>query len=344
MSFDKLILCCALLLSTTLLSAAPVELNQNHPETYVVKKGDTLWDIAAMFLRDPWRWPDIWQANQQIANPHWIYPGDVLELAFIDGRPVLRRQANGVIRLSPKVRVSPMGNAIPSIPLDVIAPFLSRPHVLEKDEGHAAPYVVAVGDEHLLGSAGMRFYVRNLQAGDDTDARFDIVRPGKAYRDADSNEVLGYEADFIGTGVKLRDGDPATFRMRTSKLEMLKGDRLVRSSDTALGAFYPKAPDTPVDGSIIDVYQGVSEIGQFQIVALDRGSADGLAPGDVLEVLHRGDTVRDTVGGSQFSKVKLPDERAGALMVFRTYERLSFGLIMSATRALHVLDRVRSPQ
>ncbi len=341
MSFAKLVACCLLLLSTALLNAAPAVLKDGHPDTYVVKKGDTLWDIAALFLRDPWRWPDIWQANPQIENPHLIYPGDVLELAFIDGRPVLRRQGNGVIRLSPQVRRSPLGQAIPSIPLDVIAPFLSRPHVLEPGDAEKAPYVLAVADEHLLGSAGVRFYVRDLQ-GD--GQRFDIVRPGKAYRDADSGEILGYSADFIGTASKLRDGDPATFRMLASQIEMLRGDRLLPATDTALSAFYPKAPERPVSGSIIDVYNGVAEIGQYQIVTLDRGRADGLAPGDVLQVYHKGDRVIDPVRGHGRKRVQLPDEIAGTLMVFRVFDRLSFGLIMRATRSLHVLDRVRSPE
>ncbi len=341
MSLVKHVLCCVLLFSSVLASAAPVALRDGHPDTYVVQKGDTLWDIAGMFLRDPWRWPDIWQANPQIENPHLIYPGDVLELAFIDGRPVLRRR-NGVVRLSPKVRISPLGNAIPSIPLDVIAPFLSRPHVLEAGEGDRAPYVLAVADEHLLGSSGSRFYARGITA--DGPRHFDVVRPGKPYRDADSGEILGYAADFVGTANKLRDGDPATLRMVDSKTEMLRGDRLVPASEAALGTFYPKAPAQPVEGSIIDVYDGVAEIGQFQIVVLDRGRVNGLQPGDVLQVLHKGEIVRDPVRGFGLQRVKLPDEVAGNLMVFRVYDRLSFGLIMNATRALHVLDRVRSPE
>ena len=324
-------------------------LKQQHPDRYIVKKGDTLWDIAGMFLNKPWLWPEIWQINPQVANPHLIYPGDELELIYLDGKPRLRMKA-GVLRLSPRVRVAPWDGAIPTIPVDAIAPFLSLPYVLNEGELDAAPYVVAFADEHIVAGAGQRIYVRSIES--DENRKYDIVRPGDAYRDAETNEILGYEGLFIGAAQLRNTGDPATLMVDVAEQEVRVGDRMrpaVREKGT--GNFHPKAPAQPVDGAIISVLNGVSQIGQYNIVVLDRGSVDGLSPGVVLQVDHRGETVPDQVARSQATflnrsmrkKVKLPDEPAGLLMVFRAFERVSFGIIMDAKRSIHVKDKVRNP-
>ena len=339
----SIILIAGLVLFSKLLFASAVALNENHPDTYVVQKGDTLWDISAMFLRNPWQWPNIWEANPQIANPHLIYPGDVLELAFIDGKPVLRKRTNGIVKLSPEVRVSPLNDAIDTISINDIAGFLTNPYVLEEDQADKAGYIVAMADEHLIGGADQKFYARNVKDAD--SGKFDIVRPGNAYVDADTGEVLGYEAEYIGTSSLIREGDPATFRLIVNRLEMLAGDRLISVSENeSFTNFYPKAPTGKVDGSIIDVLNGVSQIGQFQIVVLDKGRRDGIEVGDVLVVDNLGETIRDHYHGDTFATVKLPNEEAGQLMVFRLFDKVSFGIIMSAKRAMHVLDRVRNPE
>ncbi len=324
-------------------------LKQNHPDLYVVKKGDTLWDIAGLFLHKPWLWPEIWQINPQVANPHLIYPGDELNLVYVDGKPYLRLKS-GTARLSPRIRENPWDGAIPTIPVDAIAPFLSLPYVLNEGELDAAPYVVAFADDHIVGGAGQSIYVRSIDS--DEYMKFDIVRPGDAYRDAETGEILGYEGLFIGTAELQRTGDPATLLINISEQEVRTGDRMKPSAtEEGTGNFHPREPDQPVNGAIISVLNGVSQIGQYDIVVLDRGSNDGLFPGTVLQVDLRGMTVPDKVARDNASflnrtmweKVTLPDEPAGLLMVFRTFERVSFGIIMDAKRVIHVYDKVHNP-
>jgi hypothetical protein len=324
--------------------AADDYVRQDHPQRYVVKKGDTLWDIAELFLHDPWRWSDIWYVNPQVVNPHLIYPGDELELTYVNGKPQLRIVERGprVVKLSPQVRSTPWDGTIPTVPIDAIAPFLTRPYVVGEGELEAAPYVVDFADEHILGGAGMRAYVRAIDTAE--QRKFDVVRPGGPYKDAETDEVLGYEALYIGTGLLKRTGDPATVFLNNTEREMLAGDRLLPvTEEKALADFYPRPPSQKVQGAIIDVLDGVSQIGQYNVVVLDRGAADGLEAGTVLRVDQRGETVRDTVDGKRGVTVTLPDEKAGLIMVFRTFERISFALVMEAERPMHVLDRVHNP-
>ncbi|MGD2118155.1 MAG: LysM peptidoglycan-binding domain-containing protein [Chromatiales bacterium] len=331
----------AALLFSGLVAAESVALKSDHPERYTVQKGDTLWDISELFLRDPWRWPDIWYVNPQIANPHLIYPGDVLVLTYVNGQPRLQLQ-RGPLKLSPKVISMPLDLAIPTVPIDAIKSFLTRPYVLEKDQLDGLPYIVAFADEHIIGGAGQRVYVRSIEEKD--NLKFDVVRPGKPYKDSETEEVLGHEALFIGSSRLQRLGDPATLMISSSQQEALPGDRLIPVvEDVTLQNFQPKAPDTQINGAIIAVLNGVSQIGQYNVVVLDRGNADGLQVGDVLQIDHRGETIRDQVTPDRRDTVKLPDERAGMLLVFRTFDRVSFGIVMDASRAIHVLDKVHNP-
>ncbi len=315
----------------------------NHPERYTVRQGDTLWDISGRFLRQPWRWPDIWHVNPQVRNPHLIYPGDELELVYLDGKPQLRlTRGPRHVKLSPQVRATPWDGRIPTVPVDAIAPFLTRPYVVSQAELDAAPYVVDFADEHILGGAGQRAYVRSIDAPQ--PAKFDLVRPGKSYLDAETGEVLGYEAQYVGSADLQRSGDPATVYINRTQIEAIISDRLLPvTSDEPVMDFYPKAPEGPVSGAIIAVLNGVSQIGQHNVVVIDRGAADGLSPGTVLRVDQRGETIRDVVSPDPRDTVTLPDEEAGLLMVFRTFDRVSFGLVMHATRAMHINDRVRNP-
>lgn len=329
---------------TCVVSAAePVELNPAHPERYTVVKGDTLWDIAGRFLREPWLWPEVWHVNPQIRNPHLIYPGDTISLTYRDGRPLLSlERGTRDVKLSPTVRSTPLDTAIPAIPIDAIRQFLTNPYVVDAGELDQAPYIVAHAGEHIIGGAGNRVYVRAIPNED--QQRFDVVRPGGPYRDADTGEVLGYEALYIGDAALESPGDPATLELVRAEQETLEGDRLIPSvADKPLTTFYPKAPDRPVEGSIIAVLGGVTQIGQYQVVVLDRGGADGLEPGDVMAIDTLGETISDDVSPKRWDKVKLPNEEAGHLMVFRTFPRVSFALVMDASRAIHVTDRVRNP-
>ncbi len=315
----------------------------NHPERYVVRKGDTLWDIAGRFLRDPWRWPDIWHVNPGVRNPHLIYPGDELELVYLDGKPRLRvKRGPRVVKLSPEARSTPWDGSIPTVPVDAIAAFLTRPHVIDEDELERAPYIVDFAEEHIIGGAGQRAYVRAIET--DEPLNYDVVRPGKPYKDAETGEILGHEAQYVGSASIQRTGDPATIYLKRAELEAVISDRLLPvTDDTPYRDFYPKAPEREVNGAIIGVLNGVSQIGQYNVVVLDRGASDGLSPGTVLRVDRRGETIRDIVSPQRLDKVTLPDEEAGLLMVFRTFDRVSFALIMHATRAIHLSDRVRNP-
>jgi len=333
-----------LLLCTTFSAASLAEslLRDDHPKRYTVQKGDTLWDISGRFLRSPWRWPDIWHVNPQVANPHLIYPGDELELVYINGKPQLRmKRGNRTVKLSPNIRSTPWDGSIPTIPIDAIAPFLSRPYVLEEGQLENAPYIVQFADEHVLGGAGQRAYVRSLPSA---GSKYDVVRPGDAYKDSESGEILGYEATYIGNAEATRAGDPATIFFNSTVLESVIGDRLLRiEHERAMANFIPKAPSREVSGAIISVLNGVSQIGQFNVVVLDRGSNDGVDPGTVLRIDQRGETIRDTVTPDSRDTVTLPDEQAGTLMVFRSFERVSFGLVLDATKVIHVNDRVLNP-
>ncbi len=321
-------------------AAGGVPLNPDHPDRYVVKRGDTLWDIAERFLRDPWLWPEVWHINPQIENPHLIYPGDVISLVYLDGKPrLVLRRGRPTVRLSPRVRERPLAEAIPTIPLDAIRPFLSRPRVLDEAAFERAAYIVASADEHLIAGSGDRVYARGI--GEGPGARFAVLRRSQLYRDPDTGEVLGVEAIHVADARVQRGGDPATLVLERSTREALVGDRLFPVDESPYtDNFFPRAPDRPVEGRIIAVFDGVSRIGQYQVVVLNRGEREGMAPGHVLAVYQAGETVRDPV---RREKVTLPEERAGVVMVFRTFDRVSYALVMKATRAIRVLDRVRNP-
>jgi len=323
--------------------AAPSpRLNPRHPDRYVVVKGDTLWDISAMFLKDPWYWPEIWYVNPQIANPHLIYPGDMISLVYVDGQPRLILERGGAARLSPRVREAPLTDAILAIPYDKIKGFLSKPAVLDKDTAENAPYILTDRFGHLAHGAGTEVYAR----GEDFGAKsvYSIMRIGDELRDPDTGKVLGYEGIYVGDGTVVREGDPATLLLNASKQEALNGDKLLPSEHSFPLYFTPHSPSEDVEGTIISVFDGVSIIGAYQIVTLNRGTDHGLEPGHVLAVHQAGRIEKDRYAGRWFpEKVQLPEENAGLLMVFRTFDEISYGLIVRATSDIHVLDTVRNP-
>lgn len=333
-----------LLLAVGGLAQAEVQLKEGHPDRYTVTKGDTLWDISGKFLSQPWKWPELWHANPQIENPHLIYPGDTLSLIYIDGQPRLtlnRGASRGTIKLSPQVRSTPIAEAIPAIPLEAINSFLLSNRIVDTPEEFSTrPYIVAGNAERVVSGSGDRIYARGTF--DQGDPMYGIFRQGKTYTDPETNEFLGINADDIGSGeVVAQEGDIATISLSRTTQEARLGDRLFPTEQRAINStFMPSEPATEVDGVILDVPRGVARIGQFDVVTLNKGKIDGLSEGNVLALYKTGETVRDRITGES---VKIPDERSGLLMVFRTYERLSYGLVLYATRDLAVMDKVKNP-
>lgn len=333
-----------LLLTASGLVQAQVQLREGHPQTYTVVSGDTLWDISGKFLSEPWKWKEIWHANPQIHDPDLIYPGDSLTLSYVNGQPQVtlsRGESHGTVKLSPRIRSTPMVDAIPSIPLGAINAFLLSNRIVDTpDQFDKAPYIVAGNAERVLSGQGDRIYVRGKL--DPAHSVYGLFRQGKTYTDPKTQEVLGINADDIGGGeVVATEGDVSTLQLQRSTQEVRLGDRLFASEERAINStFMPSSPQTPIEGLIIDVPRGVTQIGEYDVVTLDKGKRDGLAEGNVLAIFKTGETVRDRITGEQ---VKIPDERSGLLMVFRTYDKLSYGLVLRASRSLAVMDKVRNP-
>ncbi|MFQ6005085.1 MAG: LysM peptidoglycan-binding domain-containing protein, partial [Woeseia sp.] len=270
-----------------------VPLAEGHPDEYTVQDGDTLWDIAATFLRDPWYWPEVWYVNPQIENPHLIFPGDVLSLVYIDGRPRVTTTMRGATyKMSPAARVTPLSEAVTSIPYEQIDAFLSKGLVLEKGQAERLPYIVATRGDHMIAAAGNEVYVRGGVASQ-PGARYSVVHVGERLRDPDDDDIVGYQGIYVGEGMMARGGDPATVALVDTNREALNGDRLLPETVDIPLNFFPKAPDIQIDGKIISVVDGVSMIGQYQVVVINRGARNGLAPGDVLTVFQAGQVVRD---------------------------------------------------
>jgi hypothetical protein len=322
----------------TAFSQGSDRLAADAPDEYVVQVGDTLWDIAATFLKDPWYWPEIWYINPQVENPHLIYPGDVLALVYIDGAPRVTVGTAGTYRLSPEARITPLTEAITSVSYESVSAFLSRGVVIEGSEIDRLPYLLATKGDHMIASAGNIIYVRGTSA--QPGERFNLVKIGDKLVDPETNDVIGYQGIEIGEGTIRTSGDPASMALVSSKQEAKHGDRLIPTSVEIPLNFFPKAPSSNINGQIIAVVGGVTQIGQYHVVVMNRGSNNGLGVGDVLSVWQRGAVVRDRVGGGN---VRLPDEQAGTVMVFKTYDRISYGLVMEATQAIHTEDFVRNP-
>lgn len=322
---------------------ASPEFTDNYPERYTVVKGDTLWDISGKFLKSPWLWPEIWHANPQVSNPHLIYPGDIIGLVYIDGQPrITTLQAgpeNGVVKLSPKVKAMPISAAIPTIPLDAIASFLSQNRIIEPDDMNSAPYVLIGKEQHLLSAAGDTVFAR----GDVGDVdRMAVYRSGKDFIDPETNEYLGLEAKAIATtAVSAVNNEVISLTVLRSNEEIRQGDRLLHTEDRVINSTYmPSKPDFDVRGKMISVNTGVGNIGQYNVVVVNRGERDGLIEGNVLAIYKNGGIVRDPFTKE---KIELPSERAGIMMIFRVFDKLSYGLILKATRPLAVMDEVRTP-
>jgi len=338
----------------------------DYPQRHVVVKGDTLWDISKKFLNDPWLWPSVWHINPKIRNPHLIYPGDVIVMYIINGNPYITLDGQAgvhpkgvkkktttkkmepalkVVKLSPTTRTSKLHKSITTIPMNVIRPFLESPRVISEDQVEDSPYIVASYEEHLISGTGNRIYARNIKQ---PLRDYNIVRPGSEYIDPETGDVLGFEAIYAGDARFVKAGkdedQPATLVITKAMREVLNNDLLIaEEQNEQMFQFTPRAPEEEVDGQIMSVFNGVSQIGQYMIVVLNRGENDGLAPGHVLTIMAKGQEVNDSQRFFLFNEVELPDERAGVMMVFKTYKKMSYALVMDAYRAMHVNDRFQNP-
>ena len=338
-------------------SSMSVPLAPDAPERYVVRKGDTLWDIAGVFLRDPWYWPEIWYVNPEIANPHLIYPGDVLNLVYVDGKPRITLEQAGPVRLSPQVRSQPLKDAIRAIPYDLLMDFVGRPSLLSKEQIKEAPYVVGMRDRHIVGSTANEIYGRGLgepAAG----ARFNVISVGDELRDPDDGDLLGYMGHFAGTGQVLdttntgRRDEPIThLQVIEAGREILQGDRLF-PAEVDIGAdFVPSAPtNKDINGRVVAVVDGVYVAGKYQVLAVNRGKRDGLVPGNVLAIFDQGVTVADRASASfwrrnasNYENVRLPKERSASVLLFTVHERMSYGLVVESTQVIRRGDYLKHP-
>ncbi|WP_426701691.1 LysM peptidoglycan-binding domain-containing protein [Rhodanobacter sp. Col0626] len=370
----KIIVLLAGMLVTVAVYAAGAQLRSNHPDSYTVRRGDTLWDISAKFLAKPWLWPEIWQANPQVRNPHLIYPGDVLNLSFINGPR---------LRLQPSVHRE--GDAVPAIPLSELKMFLKDMRVMDSNAVRSAPYVVGLEESRLRGAVGQNLYVRGLQGA--PGQRWAIVRPTHVFRgfnqddpadadlvghELDSNAAmvnapwdensrrdghygrgddLGVEVSVIGTAETLRMGDPSTLLLLDSTMEIRSGDRVLPVDDTPYDAFYyPHPPKSiPAHAKVIGFADALDAAGSRQVVMLSVGAKDGVDNGQTFSVFEPGETIHDDVASNSWNRgvgktVKLPDEYVGHVMVFRTFDRVSYGLIMDSLRPVHIGGRLTMPE
>jgi len=358
------------LLISTSAWADNIQINPSHPDQYTVVKDDTLWELSGKFLTHPWQWPELWSHNTQIKNPHLIYPGDTVYFSIVDGKPQLslsRRElplanANSPCilheqdykqgrkdfavskegKVVPCIRVSELEQAIRLIPTETITSFLSSPKVVDENELSKAPYVIDFAGEHLITGTGDRIYVRSIT--EPKSQSYTIYRPGSAYISPESGEILGYEAQYIADTSLQQPGDPATLTITKSTQEIRIGDRIMPNAEQHITLnYFPRPPEQSISGSIISVLGGVSQIGRYNVVVIDKGTTDGLLAGHELDIYQRGNIVKDSYSPVKNDLVNLPDEMAGTLMVFRPFERVSYALVMKATQALHVLDKVKTP-
>ena len=333
------------------------ELLANAPDTYTVKRGDTLWDISKLFLKSPWRWPELWGMNlQQIRNPHLIYPGQMLYLDKSNGRARLRMgQAvggDGTVKLSPRIRSEALGDgAIASIPFNLIEPFLNEAIIFQGNELEAAPRIVAAQEGRVLLSRGETAYVRG-ELG--SDRVFRIFREAKPLKDPGTGLILGYEAAYVGAAEYVRQGEtrtgadgkpeivPATFVITSTRQEANVGDRLSPVPAREFSNYAPHAPAAALNGQIVSIYGDGLSAGQNQIVALNRGATDGMERGHVLALWSAGAKVLDRTDPAR-PNLTLPDERHGLLFVFRVFDRMSYALILSVKDPVKAGDRFTQP-
>ena len=332
--------------------ADELKLKEGAPDIYTVKKGDTLWDISGQFLESPWRWPEIWNLNKdQIKNPHWIYPGDVIALdksganprlrLLRDGQEVADGGANGTEKYGPRIRGEALeAGAIPSIRAQDIEPFLSKPLFVQEGALDAAPVIVASEDNRVIVGKGNIAYIEGIDSSKGRD--WQIYRAGKKIFDPENKRVLlGYEAVYIGDAYVKRFGNPSTADIVRSKFEVNRGDRLINADEEPYIAYVPHAPDKMIKARIVSAYNSVNEVAQNSIITINRGKRDGMEIGHVMAAYRDGEWVKSELKSGK--KLKLPDERVGLIFVFRVFDNVSYALVLQSTRQFNLGDVVQTP-
>jgi hypothetical protein len=334
-----------------------VPLAPNAPETYVVKKGDTLWDIAGVFLKYPWYWPEIWYVNPQIQNPHWIYPGDVLRLVYVDGKPRVTVETAGATRLSPEVRTEPLAQAVRTVPWDIVMRFVGRPSVLDRKQVRDAPYVVGFRNLHLIGGSSDEVYATGL-GKPPTGTRYSVIHPDRELRDPDDGALLGYMGNYAAT-VEVITSTSSRNEDRLTHLTVLDSGREIQPGDRVLPAlpsfgddFTISAPkNTKLNGQLIAVQNEISVGGKYSVFAINRGKRDGLVQGNVVAIFARGAEVRDLFSRgpdwmsftATYDTVELPKERSGTLLLFDVRDRMSYGIVVESVQPMKVGDFIKHP-
>lgn len=316
----------------------PLQLAPGAPERHTVVPGDTLWGISGKFIQDPYRWPELWRLNaEQVKNPHRIYPGQVLVLDRSGGDPQLKLET---VRLAPRQYDTALTQEIPAIPQHVIEPFLAKPLVIEANAMDSAPRIVALEEDRLIVGTGSKIYVTGLI--DPKLQSYHIYRPGKALADPVTKEVLGHEAVFLGTAKLSRKGDPAILLVSSAVAEIGKGDHLMPTTKVDVVSYAPHAPKQEITGRVMSVLDAVRQGGAYSVVSLTRGTRDGIEVGHVLSLNEAGAVVTDRFKDKK-TTFTLPEERYGLVFVFRTFERISYAMVMQAAHEVEPGDHVRTP-
>lgn len=326
-------------------AAEPLSLVDNPPDRHIVVKGDTLWGISGKFLKQPWRWPEIWQMNkEEIKNPHWIYPGDIILLDMSSGSPRLKmakRVTGQRSNTQPMVHSAPVQQVIPSIPPDVIEPFISQPLIVEAgDDEKAGIRIVAAQEDRMLLGSGDSFYASGIP--DASTVRWHVFRKGKALKDPETGEVRAYEAFFLGNARLVKPGEPATLRVTLSKEEMARGDRLLPAPPPEIISYVPHRPDREVAARIMSIYGGVQEGGSGSVVSLTQGKNDGLEIGHVV-ALYRKRVSRNVDSDGRRTETPVPEERYGLAFVFRVFDNVAYALVVDSSKAVIIGDSARNP-
>jgi len=315
-------------------AAAGPEFRASAPERYVVQEGDTLWDIANVFLRDPWYWSEIWLVNPQVRNPHLIYPGDVLSIYFVGDRPGV------MIELAPRVRIEALDDE--PFPISALQPFMFRARVVDEETLEQAPYIVAAQDERVIFGPDDRVYVRNAPDAQRWDL-YQLVRRDRMLIDPDTREELGVATIPVGEAEVVRGGEIATVILRDGQREAVRGDRLIGFDDDQDLLFDISRPPPGLEGTVIMLFDAITQIGTLQTAVINRGEREGIRNGQVFAVWEAGRVARDPVSGTGNDMVQLPEEEIGNLMVFRTFDKVSYALVIKSIRPIREGFKVRHP-